>query len=1131
MYIKNFVWILMICLVCSYGCQNNSQSLYKKKEIIMDPQKAADLAREIEKGGLGELHNGLELSLWASDSLTRDPIAISIDPQGGIYYTRAIRMQNSEFDIRGHREWMTKSISWQTVEDRRDFLHANFPEDGTGQNDKLSDLNEDGNKDWKDLAVQKEEVWRISDESGDGYADKATRYLNDFNKEYTDVANGIEFYDGDVYIGCAPDLWKTTDTNGDGIADKVESLAYGFGVHIGFSGHGMSGVIMGPDGRIYWGIGDIGMNLTDKEGKKWRYPNQGVVVRCEPDGSNFEVFAAGVRNTHEFVFDKYGNLISEDNDGDHSGERERLVYLINGSDSGWRSNWQYGKYTDPKNNSYKVWMDEKLSVPHWDGQAAYILPPIQNYVNGPTGFVYNPGAALSEEWKDHFFVAEFRGTPARSPIHAFTLEQDGASFKMSDTKEVVKGLLPTGLDFGPDGALYFADWIDGWDAKNLGRIWKIDVPGGMENPLRIQTKELLQSDFKKKDIAELSELIGHEDMRVRQKAQFEIVKKEGGLEALKSIAENGDDQLARIHALWGLGQLARKDILLGTEFISYLSDNDTEIIAQAVKIIGDLRYKEGIGAILPFINHENDRIKLLATEAAGRIGANEAMSMIVQMVEKNNDKDMWLRHAGAIALSRIGMEDALAALSSHESKAVKTVAVVALRRMASPKIVKFLADNDEFIVTEAARAINDDFSIPEAFAELAALLNKTEFRGEPLIRRVINANLRLGEEYNLDALLTYAENAQAPESMRAEALEVISTWNNPSVLDRVDGRYRGEFTRDIVVSSKIVLPKIDQLLASKSQMVKKSAIDVLVNYKLTQKNSQLAKIYTNSRSSELKIEVMNALHALKADQLDAVLENAMSGKDANVKANAISIIPDTDLSDQQAVRLISKALQSKEITVKQAAIHALATYNVAEAQNQLSQLVSDLEKEILNPALELDLIEAIDEGKNEQLKDQLEYVFADNEDPLVKWKSALEGGNGRIGRNLFNNHAGAQCTRCHTVFEVGGDAGPALADVGSRLNKRQILESLVNPSAVLALGYGAASLSLKDGNKIAGIILAESDSDISLKVGDETKLISKTDITERNDIPSSMPPMKDILTIREIRDVVAYLITLREEES
>ena len=134
-------------------------------------------------------------------------------------------------------------------------------------------------------------------------------------------------------------------------------------VHIGFGAHGMSGVIQGPDGKIYWGIGDIGANIKTKDGAHHKYPNQGIIVRCNPDGSQCEVYAHGLRNTHEFVFDAYGNLISSDNDGDHPGESERLVHIVEGSDAGWRSNWQYGKYTDPKNNNYKVWMDEKLFVP------------------------------------------------------------------------------------------------------------------------------------------------------------------------------------------------------------------------------------------------------------------------------------------------------------------------------------------------------------------------------------------------------------------------------------------------------------------------------------------------------------------------------------------------------------------------------------------------------------------------------------------------------------------------------------------------------------------------------------------------------------------------------------------------
>jgi glucose/arabinose dehydrogenase len=240
-----------------------------------------------------------------------------------------------------------------------------------------------------------------------------------------------------MFIGIAPDLWRVKDTNGDGIFDKKTSISHGYGVHIGFGGHGMSGVTEGPDGRIYWNIGDIGANITTADGKKHEHPNSGIIARSNPDGSDFEIFAAGLRNTHEFVFDEYGNLISSDNDGDHPGESERLVHVVEGSDAGWRSNWQYGKYTDPKNNKFNVWMDEKLSKPRWDGQAAYIIPPIMNYHNGPTGMVYNPGTALGSDWKNKYFLVEFVGTPTRSHIWSFGLKPKGASFVLDGEKDVV----------------------------------------------------------------------------------------------------------------------------------------------------------------------------------------------------------------------------------------------------------------------------------------------------------------------------------------------------------------------------------------------------------------------------------------------------------------------------------------------------------------------------------------------------------------------------------------------------------------------------------------------------------------------------------------------------------------------
>ena len=369
-----FSIILLISILVACSDSTGNRVSYPFVEKVLNPVKAKSIAQQMRAETTVEIVSDMELTLWASDSLITDPIAISIDPQGGIYYNNGTRLEHSEFDIRGHRDWMTQSISWESVEDRRSFLRSTFDPSKSEENkDMLEDLNGDGSHDWRDLTVEKESVWRIEDSDGDGYADRAQLYIEDFHEEISDLANGIEYTDGEVFIAVGPDLWKTKDLDNDGVADIKESIAHGFAVHIGFGAHGMSGVKRGPDGRIYWGIGDIGMNLVDQKGKQWKYPNQGVIVRSELDGSNFEVFAAGLRNTHEFDFDKFGNLISEDNDGDHAGERERLVYLTFGSDSGWRANWQYGKYTDPKNNTYKVWMDEKNAHTSlgWTGRLYY----------------------------------------------------------------------------------------------------------------------------------------------------------------------------------------------------------------------------------------------------------------------------------------------------------------------------------------------------------------------------------------------------------------------------------------------------------------------------------------------------------------------------------------------------------------------------------------------------------------------------------------------------------------------------------------------------------------------------------------------------------------------------------------
>lgn len=1106
---------------------------YPKKMVELKAEDAAELASKIKQEVNVTLADSLELSLWASDTLVQDPIAISIDEKGRIYYTRASRQKNSEFDIRGHRNWIIPSISFQTVEDRRKFLRATFSADSEESKKHLKDLNNDGVKDWKDLTVEKEQVWVVEDKSGDGIADRSQLYLEDFNEEITDVANGIKVYEDNVFVAVGPDVWRTKDLDNDGIADTKTSISHGYAVHIGFSGHGMSGATIGPDGRLWWGIGDIGMNVVDKEGKNWKYPNQGVIVRSELDGSNFEVFAAGLRNTHEFVFDQYGNLITEDNDGDHPGERERLVFLIDGSDSGWRTNWQFGKYTDSDNNSYKVWMDEKLHIPRWEGQAAYILPPIANYVNGPTGMKFNPGTALGKKWQNHFFIAEFRGSQTNSPIHAFTLKPKGASFELDKTQEVVKGLLPTGMDFGIDGALYFADWVEGWGIKNKGRIWKLDIPNEANSAIRQETKKLLSADFSKNTEAELSQWLQHEDMRVRQKAQFELVKRgEKGFNVLLASAKQEKHQLARVHGLWGIAQLARQKAAYAKSLTAFLQDKDAEIVAQAAKMIGDVRYKGASKGLVSLLKHSSPRVQLYAIEALGRTQDENGIQPIADLLVANDDKDMWLRHAGAIALSRIGKEQTLVAFKNHNSQALRLAVVVALRRMKSPQVAQFLQDKSELVVTEAARAINDEFSIEEALPALANILKETRFNNEALLRRAINANLRVGKSENIKLLADFANDKIQTTAMRAEALEALSTWTKPSVTDRVDGHYRGEVSRDGTEAKQAVLAILPNLLGEKEQTMQLAAAKAAGRLRITEVEKEMLALVKTNTSAEVRKSALHTLFAIGSNLLNEGLEIGLADKDNKVRSEALEILPKSDLKEETSVKLLEKVLTVGTDMEKQTALASLGSFKGKEAVQALEKALNDLIAKKLSPAIQLDVIEAVEKQNTENLVAKLKtYQDAKpKNDPLAPYQEALVGGNTQKGRDIFYNHESAQCVRCHAIFEVGGNVGPSLASVGKRLSPKELLESIVEPSAKLAKGYEMLILTMKNGETLSGIVIEETAKDIKLKIGNsDIRTVEKSQITNRRTAPSGMPPMGGMLSKREIRDLVAFLSELKEE--
>jgi len=729
-----------------------------------------------------------------------------------------------------------------------------------------------------------------------------------------------------------------------------------------------------------------------------------------------------------------------------------------------------------------------------------------------------------------FFIGEFVGNPAQSGIHAFKLNEKGASFEMTETKKILGGILATGIDFGPDGAMYVADWIDGWSTKNHGRIWKLDGSGA-NSPDRKDVMRLLSDDFSRYENETLRDLLKHIDMRVRQKSQFELATRgDDGFEIFKNVVADKQNQLARIHAIWGISQLARKDPARAGALLPLLQDTDPEIRAQAAKWIGDVKFTEAKKSLRPMLADENARVRFFAAEALGRLVDKDAVEPLITLLEKNNDEDAYIRHAASLALARIGNAERMVALYKHPSAAVRMGAVLALRRMRHPGVENFLNDENEYIVTEAARAINDDLSIPQALPALASTLTTTKFKNEALIRRAINANLRLGTTQAVENLLQFSANVNPP-AMRAEALAALSTWSRPSVLDRVDGRYRGTLSNRESMPLSVVAPQLTKLASDPQKEVRLASVQAIGKLTIHEASATLMNRLRNDTDASVREASLRALADLADPKVGTAIELGLQDNVKSVRVAALDLLPKMNLPYDVMVNLLAKVINTKTVEEKQAALTTLGDIPVKYTRSVLDALITKYQGGKFPMEASLELSEAIDKSGSEELKSKMKRLAAGQNIDTLKaaFAGSLYGGDAVRGSQIFYNHQNAQCIRCHSYGDFGGSAGPRLNGVAQRITREQMLEALINPSARLAPGYGMITLGLKDGKTISGILKVDTPESVTIKVGNKPDtVIVQSAIVSRKYAASSMPPMRLLLTKKEIRDVVSFLATLKD---
>ena len=1110
---------------------------------------------------------GLKVELWAGEPLVKDITSFCFDSIGRAYVVETGRRRTSVFDIRGLQPWLDDDLSFRTVADRRDFLTRKLTA-GDPDHDRFlaaltksgiggfRDFNQDGTIDARDLDVESERIRLVWDSDGDGRADSATTFADGFTNRVGGVAAGILAQGTNVWFTSIPDLWRldakavgpTSGSAGEK-ADLASTanpptrslLLTGFGVHIAFGGHDLHGLIKGPDGRLYFTIADRGSSVTNREGKVISLPDCGAVFRCEPDGSDFEVFAKGLRNPQELCFDDFGNLWTCDNNAD-GGDKARWTLVLEGADHGWTIGWQWL----PK---LGAWNSERLWHTRESNTAAYIVPPVAHIGHGPAGIAWYPGTGMPARYDRHFFVTDFPGG-----LRTFAVEPDGAFFKVvpepgadlagrwkednSATNMVGKilwDLSPVDVAFPPGGGVTIADWVQGWEKTGKGRLWHVSDPTLADDPLIAETKRLLAEGMTKRAEKELLALLGHRDQRVRLEAQFELEARLvphrvklfgrdlgaifGGRNdvyaQLENILNTSSNRLARLHAVWALGTVARrKDPLFNfpLHFILY-GDKDPIIQAQAARMLGESGVTDSaFDALLLSLTNADSRVRSEAALALWKVQGvpNDkrqlATRALLKMVSNDSPDDCVSEHAAVAGIVGFGQTNIIEAAFNAPSVRARRVALLAMRRFKNPQLARFLNDSAPQLVLEAARAINDE-PVPEAMPALAAMLGRdalrsgrdfsargdaalpfTEYEWRTwVLRRAVNANFRLGSPSNASALAEFAARNDAPESVRVEALEDLGNWAKPPGRDKIVGLWRPLPPRDPAPARSALGSGWNGLAADTSTNVVLAAVRAGAALGLDAFAEKLAALQRHPDPS-VRTEVAR-----------------MAG------AGAPADVPD----------LLAR-LDRGTVAERQTALAALGGVKDPAATAALTDRLRQLVAGKVVPELQLDVLDA---ARRAGLPLTAWTNSLPKDDSLAPYRPALAGGDAASGRKVFTERQDLACLRCHKLKGEGGEVGPELTGIGRAKGREYVLRSILFPNAEIAAGFENVVVTRKDGSEVAGVLKSETATELVVASAEDGLLtVKKADIATRERGPSSMVEgLGELMSLRELRDLVEAL--------
>jgi len=237
----------------------------------------------------------------------------------------------------------------------------------------------------------------LEDTDGDAKADKTTVFHQGRD---IDSAHGICVLGDRVIVSAGEEIFSLYDDNKDGKSDRKELMF----TKIGGSqhDHGIHAMHFGPDGRLYFNFGNAGQRLCDAKGEQITDINgvkisnqnnrpfqEGMVFRCELDGSKVEVLGWNFRNNWEIAVDSFGTVWQSDNDDDGN-QGVRINYVMEYGNYGYKDELTGGGWRDARPG-----IEQDIPKRHWHLNDPGVVPNLlQTGAGSPTGICVYEGSLL-----------------------------------------------------------------------------------------------------------------------------------------------------------------------------------------------------------------------------------------------------------------------------------------------------------------------------------------------------------------------------------------------------------------------------------------------------------------------------------------------------------------------------------------------------------------------------------------------------------------------------------------------------------------------------------------------------------------------------------------------------------------